>query len=228
MLPIKTVNEPYHASKWLSVALLIDEEELKALFKALGDFYIFTVGTINQRGEGLVSHEAFLSGYANYMHCLKTGRIPEDSSYRTLFGSVMTVLPDQLYALHVGTDKQLIRIAKPVVQMQVHNLGYSSADKKFHSMVFGKDSILWGLQFSYPQLYEDSHTHAVHKVEMNAEFPNTALFRAIQKWTREYTFPTPFIVDEKKLNVPMRLGKNCFTWINAHPQLKSKGISVLV
>lgn len=221
-IQVKHSHEPYHVSKWLSVALLIDENEMQSLFTTLGDFFIFTVGNITKRGVGEVPHEVFLKGYAHYVNALKEGRIPEDQTYRTLFSSVFTAVQDHVYALNVGEEGQLIRIFKPVVQLQVHHLDYSTADGKFRPMVFGKDSVLWGLQFSYPQLFEDPKDHSVHKVEENANFPNTALFRAIQKWVRENTKPTPFVVDGKIINVPMRLGKSCFEWINKHPQLAMK------
>jgi hypothetical protein len=226
MLTVKSSIVPYHASKWLSVALLIDAAEMKELFSSLGNFFIFTIGSTVKRGEGPITHESFLSCYANYIEILKSGNIPEDSIYRPMFASVLTVSSDHLYAMHVGTDKELIRINKPVIQLQAHNLDYSVVDGKFRSMVLGKDSVLWGLQFSYPQLYEDPQNYTVHKVDDN--FPNTSLFRALQKWMRLNTVPTPFIVDEKTINVPMRLGKSCFSWINNHPQLKKKGLRVIL
>lgn len=220
MLSVKSRVEPYHASKWLSVALLIDAAEMKALFDFLGNFLIFTVGSIVKRGEGLITHESFLSCYAHYIEILKSGNIPEDSIYRSVFASVLTVSPDHLYALHVGTDGDLIRINKPVIQLQAHNLDYSTADGKFRSMVFGKDSVLWGVQFSYPQLFEDPSNHSVRKVDNS--FPNTSLFRALQKWTRLNTVPTPFLVNEKIINAPVRLGKRCFSWINNHVHVQKK------
>jgi hypothetical protein len=226
MLDVKTKNVPYQASKWLSVALLVDADEMKALFESLGPFHIFTVGSVVKRCEGEISKETFLSCYAHYIGQLKTGLLPDDYAYRSLFASIMTTTEEHLYALHVGAEGQLIRIAKPVVQMQSHQLGYSEADGKFRSMVFGTENLLWGLQFSYPQLFEDPQTHAAHKVTESAQFPDTALFRALQKWTRQNTEPTPFIVQDKIVNVPARLGKNCFSWINEHPQLERKGLSV--
>lgn len=225
-LSVKNSSEPYHASKWLSVALLIDSHEMQSLFDSLGPFFIFTVGNICKKGEGIISQETFLSCYADYVNALKTGIIPEDSNYRTIFSSAFSYAEDHLYALNVNESSQLIRIAKPIVQCQMHNLDYSTADGKFRPMVFGKDSVLWGVQFSYPQLFEDPKTHAVHKVEDRAEFPNTQLFKKIQKWTREHTVPTPFIILETVINVPMRLGKACFEWINSHPQLKQKSFKV--
>lgn len=225
-LQVKNSNEPYHASKWLSVALLVDTHEMASLFNFLGSFFIFTVGSITKKGEGVISPQSFLSTYEHYVNALKVGSIPEDSSYRTIFSSAFSSTEDHLYALNVNENSQLIRVAKPVVQCQTHNLDYSLADGKFRPMVFGKESVLWGVQFSYPQLFEDPQTHAVHKVEDRPEFPNTQLFKKIQKWTRENTIPTPFVVERQVVNVPMRLGKACLEWINSHPQLNQKPFKV--
>jgi len=63
-------------------------------------------------------------------------------------------------------------------------------------------------------------------VRESSEFPNTALYRSVQRWMRAHTIPTPFHVNGKKINVPMRLGKKCLPWISEHCQLKEKGIKV--
>ncbi len=42
-----------------------------------------------------------------------------------------------------------------------------------------------------------------------------------KQWVRDNTRATPFSVEGKKINATMRLGKNCFSWINHHPQLKN-------
>lgn len=224
-VPEKNESEPYNVSKWLSVCLLIDAEEMRSLYDAFGVFLQYLVGNIVKKGWGDIPHETFLSAYSHYVDCLKNGKIPEDGTFRSLFASVLTVSEDHVYALNVGHDKQIIRVSKPVIQMQSHHLDYSAADGKFRSMVMGKDSILWGVQFSYPQLYEDA-THHVYKVDTSDLFPNTRLFRTLQNWIRQHTVPTPFIVDGIVHNVPIRLGKNCFSWINQHPQLVKKGLKV--
>ncbi|KIC75069.1 hypothetical protein DB42_AQ00490 [Neochlamydia sp. EPS4] len=226
MLNVKSSPVPYQASKWLSLAMLIDEDEIQTLFQALGDFKIFSIGKVEKSGEGQISHEVFLANYTQYIQSLKSRRTYEMEYFRTFFTSVLTFSADHLYALSIGNDRQLIRIAKPVVQLQLHTLDYSVADNKFRSMVLGKDPVSWGLQFSYPQLYQDPQTHAVYKV--GEAYANTALFRLIQQWQRKYTVPTPFLIKNKLINVPMRLGKKCFSWINQHPQLENRGLQVQI
>ena len=146
--------------------------------------------------------------------------------YRQTFSSVFTVSSDSVYALPVGTDRRLIRVSRPVIQLQSHALDYSPHDEKFRAMVFGIDSVLWGIQFSYPQLFLDSRTKEAKAVVENGEFPNTRFFHTLQRWIRHHTIPTPFFVEGKRINVPIRLGKECLSWINNHPQLIKKNIKV--
>lgn len=227
-IPIHTAkfDPSLQASKWLSIQLLIDSSEMKLLLDALGDFNIFLTGTVCELTEGEIAKSKFLEVYSRYIDELKAGQIPQEFEFRPYFSSVFTKAPDHLFRI-VVSNKHIIRALKPVVQLQLHRLDYSAADGKFHGMVFSKEGVLWGLQFSYPQLYQDTSTKEVFQLSDSPEFPNTALFRSIQKWVRHNTIPTPFLVGETQINVPMRLGKNCLEWINNHPQLIQKGYKVL-
>jgi len=217
---------PLQASKWLKRQLLIDTEEMASLFQSLGEFEIYQIGCVNKVGEGRISHEEFLEHYRHYVDALKAGELPDDADYRGYFSSVLTLSPDCLYAVPIGTDQQLIRIAKPVIQLQTHLLGFSPVDGKFRPMVMGNDSILWGIQFSYPQLCLNNTTQEIEKVNDHDDFFNTVLFKRFQSWVRRHTIPTPFKVGEEIVNVPVRLGKECLSWINRHPQLMKKCLLV--
>ncbi|MBA3237214.1 MAG: hypothetical protein H0T62_02545 [Parachlamydiaceae bacterium] len=218
---------PLQASKWLEQQLLIDAPEMESLFSALGDFTIFKVGYVCKSDEGEVSKSDFLDQYNEYIECLKKGKIPEEQQFRSLFSSIFTVENDHLFQILVAGDRRIIRVEKPVLQLQVHHISYSTVDGKFRAMVFGKDSILWGIQFSYPQLYLEAGTKEVFSVVDSNKFPNTAFYRKLQLWVRQNTIPTPFHVMGNKINVPMRIGKLCLPWINNHPQLISNGIKVV-
>lgn len=217
---------PLQASKWLDLQLLIDADEMKALFSTLGEFKIFRVGAVCGVNEGEVFKSAFLEQYALYIDCLKQGIVPEEKHYRPIFSSIFTVAEDHVFQIPVGNDRRILRVERPVLQLQVNQIAYSSADGKFRGMVFGKESILWGIHFSFPQLFQDPTTKEVFTVVNGPKFPNTALYRQLQLWTRQNTLPTPFQVDEQLINVPIRLGKECFSWINSHPQLINSNIRV--
>lgn len=214
------------ASKWIKCPLLIDVEEMNALFNELSPFYIFQISGIIEIGKAEIPLESFLRVYEQYIEALKQGNMPSESSIRHIFSGILTTSSDHLRSVDIGNDKELVRVVKPVIQMQNHRLHYSEQDKQFHSMVLGSDSIMWGIQFSFPQFYQNPETKMPEKVEGSEQYPNTELFKKLQKWVRQHTTPTPFIVDGEVINVPIRLGKQCYSWINSHPQLRSKGLTV--
>lgn len=222
------VEGALQASKWLKCQVLLDADEMEALFTAMGPFFIYLPSSVHKPGEECVTKQDFLTQYRLYVADLQAGRLPDETLFRSLFSSIFTASPDSLYAMKVGEGQQIIRVIQPVIQLQSHRMDYSLADGKFRSMTFGSDSLLWGLQFSYPQLFQDNKTHEVHQMLNNPKFPNSQLFHKLQLWVRHYTAPTPMIVEGRKINLPVRLGKRCFSWINRHPQLIMKDMKVAI
>lgn len=227
-LRISTVEEPsLQTSKWLKIQVLLDAEEMKLLCDTLEPFYFYLCGSVCNPGEGELSKDAFIEHYGRYIADLQKGVLPDPAGYRQLFSPVMTTTTDVLYSIPLSEGKQLIRVSKPVIQLQAHHMGYSETDGKFRPMVFGGESIPWGIQFSYPQLFRDNATKEVMEVRNSPEFPNGQLFQALQKWMRSHTIPVPFSVNGETMNVPIRIGKKCLSWINKYPKLQEKGIKVV-
>ena len=223
---VNLTDEPaFQASKWLKIPVLLEPSEMESLFKELGEFLIFMTSSVTKKGEGLVSHEDFLKCYRSYVDGLKSGKPLPESSYRPYFSSCITISPDHLCLAPVSNDKQLISIYKPVIQMQAHAMDYSPMDEKFRSMMFGS-SITWGIMFSYPQIFQNPQTKQVDQILKNENYPNSKLFLNLQKWIRQHTTATTFIVKGKKISAPIRLGNECLSWINSHPQLATKGMQV--
>jgi hypothetical protein len=214
------------ASKWLKHQVLLDEEEMRDLFRALEPFEIFVVSEPVSEEKMQIGHQEFLAKYAEYVGALKKGELPDEAPFRKYFSSVFTTSSDALYAMEVGKEKFLLKTIKPIIQLQGHHFFVSEIDGKFHPLVFGKESITWGIQFSYPQLYQDPTTQDFSQVKESEEFPNTALYKRLAKWLRAETVPTPFLFQGKRSNEPIRLGKKCFSWIGKHAGLNEKGVSV--
>ena len=200
-----------HASKYIKLPVLLDASEMEALFEALGSFLIYEVGKVSADIE--VSKEAFLQSYSAYCEKLKRG---EEAVFQA--SHVLTVDTKCLEIREVR-ERFLARPILPIVQLQPAAVRYSKADASFQTQVYGKESISWGIQFSYPFLFQDPQIHAIEKVTVCERFPNTALFQNLQRWIRHNTKATPFVVEGKVTNVPVRLGKTCFEWINHHPNL---------
>lgn len=226
-LRVSTVAEPtLQASKWQKCQVLLDEIEMEQLLAALGDISLYHCGGVLEKGKEQLSLPVFLAKYREYIAKLKNGVVPDINEYRFFFSAFMTTTTEALFAIPVEADKLLVRVSKPIIQVQVLNFHYSDIDHSFHGGVFGKDSIAWGLQFSYPQLYQDAKTKQVDMVRNSSQFPNSLLFNKLQKWMRENSIPTPFVVNGAVSNVPIRIGKRCLAWVNTHPQLLKEGLSV--
>ena len=213
-----------HVSKWLKYQALLDVSEMEDLFAHLEPFFIFLVSEAIEENKGCIEKAEFLHHYKLYIDAMKRGELLPESALRRYFSSIFTTTPDLLYAMPVAGGKYLIKALKPVLQLQLHHFFASKVDGKFHPMVLSDESITWGIQFSYPQIYQDPKTGEITKVASTPEFPNSFLFMKLVKWMRANTVPTPFIFQGVRTNSPIRIGKQCFDWIERHPGLISRGI----
>jgi hypothetical protein len=199
---------------------------MKALIQALDPVFFVVVSEPVTAEEAVLDPGGFLEKYSEYVSLLSQGIIPPFERFRRFFSCAMVCDLRGFYAISTGSSKFLIKPNKPVLQLQAHHFFYSDLDGKFHPMVLSPDSISWGIQFSYPQLFQDPKTRKIVKVTQSDEFPNTQLFLKLMKWVRNFTLPTPFEVHGKRINSPIRVGKKSLAWIKNHPQLKEKGIHI--
>lgn len=210
-------------SKSRKLPILIDIDEMEDLFSSLGEFSMLDGSRPVDQQSALISKKTFLEGYREYIEGIKTGNLVDESFLQPLFSSMITCDLSLLYAIDLSKGRYLIKAKKPIIQLQRHHFIFSDL---FHSGVMGKESVTWGIQFSYPQLCLDPQTKRISKVDQSPLFPNTQLFLQLAKWVRQNTMATPFLVGEKLINQPMRLGKNCFSWINQHPGLRVKKLRI--
>ncbi len=220
------VGSAFQASQWQKCALLIDGDEMEALLTALQDFWMIKIAGVIPLGQERIDQQDFLDGYASYIQSLKGGALSFENNWRSLFSSIWTVDLTSVYSVPLDQSKGLVKIERPVIQLQRHRVDYSEADGTFRSQVFGEKSIDWGIQFSYPSLYQDANFQ-IFKVREGDEFPNTALFKRLQRWVRAHTIPTSFERrDQRRVNLSIRLGKRCVSWINTYPPLRERGLVV--
>ncbi len=212
-------------SKWLKIEVLLDPDEIQELFKALGRFSIYNVSEVVSAQSMEISKEAFIRDYESYVAQLQEGK-QSVTSYAS-FSAVLTHTDQVLYALPIKENAYLLRPIKPVIQLRMHHFSYSIEDHAFHSMILGKGTVSWGLQFSYPQIYKHSEDEDFCEVLKEDSFPNTPLFKIIVKWMRKNSLPTPFIIDNRRVNTTFRLGKRCFDWIDKHSQLIANHLEIL-
>jgi len=214
-------------SKWIKVQILLDQEEIIDLFKKLEPFYLIAVSKPVKEQDALLAQNDFLQVYLKYIQLLKKGKITQNSYFRECFSCAMTRSKEVFYAMPVSEERLLIKPILPVIQMQMHQFLFSPTEKIFYPMVLGQKTISWGIQFSYPQFYQDPKTKEITRVIKKDLFPNTELFALLMKWIRQFTIPTPFLIEEERINATIRIGKKCMNWIHLHPQLQELGIKVL-
>lgn len=207
----------YQGSKWLKFQVLCQRDEIEQLFERLKPFYIFPLTGIVDGNP--ISQEDFLSEYESWISGLKNGRVPEDRLLRKILAAAFTDDLDALWLQAAGKG-YLVKIAKPTLLVQAHFFSYSEMDGVFRPMSMGQGSIFWGLQFSFPGVYQDAKTMELKEVG------KSKMFESVRLWVREATRATPFVVEGKRSNSPIRLGKLCFSWIGNHPQLQTRGISI--
>ncbi len=194
------------ASQWQKIPVLLEADEMEELLDFLAPFeMIQTMGVVSIGQEGICRTE-FLDLYRVYLSSLQMGRETEDSRLRPFFSSVWTTTDLGLYRVKIDESRCLIRVERPMIQLQPHRFAYSLADRSFRSQVMGLGTIPWGIQFSYPHLFQEENLQ-VSVVKDTPLFPNTALFKKLQQWIRSHTTATPLEAEGKKTNVPIRLGK---------------------
>lgn len=213
---------PYQAAKWLKVPVLADAEEIASLFKRLGLAEIYLLGTPAEKNSLHITQETFLASIQRWTDMLQSGSAPTMADCKATLASALTSDPECLWMQELSDGRVLMKIRRPVIQIQAHFFAFSPEEKSFHSMVFGKESVFWGIQFSYPQVFMESE----EPKKVDGSFANSALFQEIRQWARDETRATPFLFGEEKINVPIRLGKKCFSWIARHPQLLKFNLGV--
>ena len=212
-------QSPLQASKWQHIPVLLDLSELTALIKEIMPVRLFHIGSLRTEEELECTVEQFLANYTDYISLLRGEAAVEDHPYRTAFTLALTENLDAVYVVELANGKCIARPYAPVIQLQLHRLSFSSVDRKVRSMVHGENTISWGIQFSFPQLYLDPQTKRVLTGKEFSETPNARKFRLLQRWVRHNSLPTPFLIDGQRVNSPIRLGKTCFSWIAHHPDL---------
>lgn len=214
MIIQKTVETAlsFKASKWLHTQFLVDREALDILFQRFGTFFIFSTQGLQAPGKNSISKEQCLELYGRYAELMREGIEPKDEEFRFGFTALWTRCEEAVQAIRVADGREMIRPIEPIIQLQLHRFDISKDDGKVRPMVFGKNTRSWGLQASFPQLFADPITGDIVQVLKEPRFQNNELFSIFREWVREYTMPTPMVVNGKKLYAPIRIGKNCLEW----------------
>lgn len=199
-------------AKYLKYPVLCTTEELRKLFSLSQGSQLFPLTGFFEKPFQV---ESFLEAYQGWEGALESLALP---MFRPYLACLWTADENALWLQRVSSGKCLLKMRTPVVQMQAHFFRYSSVDKTAHSMVFSKDSIFWGIQFSYPQIYQEGISKACLKAPKREEW------QAIKRWVRDETAPVRLQDQDTVIQTTMRLGKG---WKKEHPVLTKLGLKVV-
>lgn len=217
-------------SSFIKIPLLLETEEMEKclafLIEKEGDLSFYNTFSVCDENQGIYQPNAFLEKYRSYIDALKGKNVGELRKSYPFFSHALSRTSDIFYEVSLENKKRVIKAVKPPIQLQPHEFTFSKESETFYSMVYSEKSVSFGVQFSYPNLFQDPHTHEVYNVDET--FPNTSLFKSLRLWIRENTSPTLLVVNGKRFNLPYRIGKNCLSWIGEHPQFKEHSIELYV
>lgn len=215
------------ASKWQHIRMLLDCSELEVLFEILHPFYLLNIAKVCLKEEVIIDVQTILHLYRDYIADLKNKEVLNETFYRTTFCLALSKNLDPFYLMKVKESSFLVKLTKPIIRMQLFSFHYIEEENQFVTTQNIEKSISWGLEFSFPQFYQDPDTCQPIEVLKDKDNPNTQLFKAIQKWVRSFTEPVPFRIHKNKHIAPFRLGKKCFEWINGYQAMQRHGLEIV-
>ncbi|MBM3199142.1 MAG: hypothetical protein FJZ58_07830 [Chlamydiae bacterium] len=209
-----------HTSKPLKQAVLLTMQEMEDLFREeLSPFFLISASGLVKESSWNIGLEDFFLQYHQYLEWMKQDKGLPANTLRNFFSLMLSASLDVFYAIKMGPEKCLIKPRLPIIQIQMYHCFFSLLDHKMYPMVIHPNSFAFGLQFSYPQIYEDPHTHQYAKVLQEERFPNTPLFKALVSWMRRHTKP---VILKAHKAMPFRIGKNAEHLLESHLGLQSR------
>lgn len=211
-------------SRWVSLDFLIDEEAMGRFVTELQPFELLSSTPLDLENPFYLEKSLFLETYSYYISQLKQGKTPDFNHFKAYFHLFITQSLEHIYRLEVAENREILKVFTPTILVKPICLQYSKMDQSLRIGPLNPQGILWGLELSFPQLIQQPGSPEIEQVNPKSN-PNALLFKKMRSWIRTHTSPTTFTVEGKDLSHPIRLGKNCLSWINKHPHLQ-KDISV--
>lgn len=206
-------------SKWISIDLLIDGAEMKGLLEEMAPLFLLTMQDLSTKTPFILEVDHFLKVYGEYIDALKNKKVPEAKDFKKLFYLFLGSSLKDIFTRSISEEKKALVFNTPLIEVKPICLTLSNVDHSIRSMPLHPNGILWGLRFAFPQMLQKGGSLDIESIDLQSH-PNGLLFKKFRTWVRKNTKATPFMIHSKKVNLPIRLGKHCFSWINNHPQFK--------
>src|SRR5690606_29212441 len=121
--------EEYQAAKWLKVPVLASAEEFAGLFKRLGGFSLYRLGTPGKEDGLQITQDAFLDAVRRWIERLQAGQAVAMSDCRAVLACALSADPECLRLKSLSDGRSLVKIRRPVIQLQAHFFSFSQDEK---------------------------------------------------------------------------------------------------
>lgn len=211
---------PFLASKWQKFYLFLSPKEVENLFAFWSIDHLYLTGKVLERESLIVKN--WIEKYANVLNAFWEGGSERNKLFSSILPAVISISEESLYRQDVSNGF-LVHMKDPCFVLQEHWFRYVPKDEKIYPMNFTNESLFWGLQFSYPQIFQDSKTKKIYNANLESSFGNAKLLILLRKWIREHTKPVSLQVGEMKHSTLFRIGKEYIKKIEDHSQIKEFG-----
>lgn len=201
-------------ARFVKVAALLTLDHFCALLESLGPLVIARTGAALDSSLIFLDKEDLVCHYKNYIEALEKGLDP-DPKLRPFFSTTLAPSRASFTLDPIDSTRSIARANEPCIQLRYHVLAYSPIDHSFHSMALGKDTIPWGIEFSFAGLIQRGST--VEEVDRTA--PAAVQFRTLNRWLRHATEPVSFRGEGWERRLSVRISPGLITGIRAHPAL---------
>lgn len=194
------------ASLWMTQRVLLTPQELQKLFHSLPQFFLFSLSSVGPVESFALEKSMFLENYEAFFSTLYEQKDPRFQVHKKKLTVAMTADLDALHLVQASQDKYLVHLHRPVVVIGLSVFHY---DAQAHKVMFSdhqQSAMRIGLEFKFPQFYQDPKTLQPVKHFTDKSNLNTQIFKAIQKWSRDHTQ----VLFLKSLNHPdLKLTPGC-------------------
>lgn len=212
-------------SKWISIDFLIDPSEMKNLFESLNPFVLISPFYEEPNSPHVLTSKTFLEAYSQFIMHSQNGENPNYHELKEFLFVMMMPSIEGVFLKPITSQKNALIFQAPYLEIKPIALSLSQVDHSLRVVPMQKSLVWWGLRCSYPQIVQDSKTLQMTTISQS-EHPLGQLFKKFRIWIRENTRATPFVTDIKKVTHPIRLGKDCLSWIQKHPLLKTTHLRI--
>jgi hypothetical protein len=216
------------ASLWMSQRVLLTPDELIELFDFLPSFELYNLAHVGSKEGFHITKELFLECYKAFFMSFFHQK---DASFYT-FKKQLTVAmigeEETLYLTEPSSGTFLIHMQKPSVVIGPCIFHYDSAAKKILYADHKTQAIRMGLEFKFPQFYQDPQTLQPVKHFTDLSNPHTRLFKALQKWCREHA-KVVFLEKkpEERFSPGCKVGNQCLEQLSNFFDLQRLGYKAI-